>query len=68
MKTELEKCLAGELFNGADPELVAMCTRTKRLLSKLNAVDYADNKKKYEILTEVFPINLMSFQKLKLYF
>lgn len=54
MKTELEKCLAGELFNGADPELVAMCTRTKRLLSKLNAADYADNKKKYEILTEIF--------------
>lgn len=54
MKTELEKCLAGELFNGADPELVAMSTRTKRLLSKLNASDYADNEKKYEILTEIF--------------
>lgn len=41
-KTELEKCLAGEYFNGVDPELWDMTVRTKRLLKQLNATDYTD--------------------------
>jgi len=56
MKTELEKCLAGEIFNGADPELVEMTIRTKRLISEFNRIDYADKDKRREILTEMLGV------------
>ncbi len=36
MKSELEKCLAGEAFNGSDPELAAMTLTAKRLTRQLN--------------------------------
>lgn len=42
MKTELEKCLAGEVFNGSDKELAAMTLNAKRSLKRLNDADYAD--------------------------
>ena len=42
MKTELEKCLAGEVFNGGDKELATMALNAKRLLKELNNTDYAD--------------------------
>ena len=54
MKTELEKCMAGENFNGGDPELVAMTLRTKRLLAKLNSTDYGDAKERDRIIREIF--------------
>ena len=54
MKTELEKCLAGENFNGGDPELVAMTLRTKRLLAKLNSTDYGDAAERDRIIREIF--------------
>lgn len=37
MKTEFEKCMAGEPF---------MILRTRRLLAQLNSTDYADNERK----------------------
>ena len=54
MKTEYQKCMAGEPFDGKDPELAAITLRTKRLLVKLNDTDYADTKQKENILREMF--------------
>ena len=53
-KTELEKCLAGEYFNGADPELAAMTLRTKRLLRQFNDTDYAAYETKQAICRQMF--------------
>ena len=37
MKTEYEKCMAGEPFIGSrDPKIVEMILRTKRLLAQFN--------------------------------
>lgn len=54
MKTELEKCLDGELFDGSDKVLVEMALNAKRLLKELNAVDYADVERKMTILRKLF--------------
>ena len=51
MKTEYEKCMAGEPFIGSrDPKIVEMILRTKRLLAQFNATDYADSKRRRELL------------------
>ena len=40
MKTEYEKCLAGEPFIGSkDPKIMEMILRTRRLLAQFNAAD-----------------------------
>lgn len=54
MKTELEKCLAAEVFNGSDPALVAMTLNAKRLIRKLNDTDYADTSARKEIFKNLF--------------
>lgn len=54
MKTELGKCLAGEVFNGSDKELAAMTLNAKRLLKRLNDADYADVELKKNILRQLF--------------
>lgn len=54
MKTELEKCLDGEVFYGGDKELAEMTLNAKRLLKELNAVDYEDIKLKKNILQRLF--------------
>lgn len=54
MKTEYEKCMAGEPFDGASPEITEMAVRTKRLLLKLRNTDYADNEEKQRIYREMF--------------
>ena len=47
MKTEYEKCLAGEPFiGGKDPKIVEMILRTRRLLAEFNSTDYADTKRR----------------------
>ena len=35
MKTEFQKCMDGEIFDGKDKELAEMTLKTKRLLVKL---------------------------------
>ena len=47
MKTEFQKCMDGEIFDGKDKELAEMTLKTKRLLVKLNSTDYADTKQIY---------------------
>ena len=54
MKTEYQKCMAGEPFDGKDKELAEMTLKTKRLLRELNATDFADVVRKEEILREMF--------------
>lgn len=53
MKTEYQKCMAGESFDGKDKELAGMTLRTKRLLVKLNTTDFADAKQKEAILRDM---------------
>ena len=53
MKTELQKCMDGELFDGGDKELVKITVRYKRLLAEYNATDFADKEKKNRILREM---------------
>lgn len=40
-KTELEKCLAGEYFNGSDNVLSEMTLSAKRILKEFNNVDFS---------------------------
>ena len=54
MKTELEKCLAGEPFYGGDRELADMAARAKRLTRELNDTDYTDTDKKRDIMQRLF--------------
>ena len=55
MKTEYEKCLAGEPFIGSkDSKIMEMILRTRRLLAQFNATDYADMERKQVLLREIF--------------
>lgn len=54
MKTEYEKCMAGEPFDGSSPEITEMAVRNKRLLQQLRNTDYADNEEKQRIYREMF--------------
>ena len=55
MKTEYEKCMAGEPFiGGKDPKIVETILRTRRLLAQFNATDYADTERKQALLREMF--------------
>ena len=54
MKTEFEKCLAGEPFDGSAPEVAAMVISNKRLLHLLRETDYADNDAKQQIYKQMF--------------
>ena len=55
MKTEYEKCIAGEPFiGGKDPKIVEMILRTRRLLAELNSTDYEDTQRRQALLREMF--------------
>ncbi len=54
MKTEFEKCLAGEPFDGSAPEIASMVVRNKRLLQRLRETDYADSNAKLQIYKQMF--------------
>lgn len=54
MKTEYQKCMDGEAFDGMDKELYEMTLQTKRLLVELNAKDFADEEGKREIMRRMF--------------
>lgn len=54
MKTEYEKCMAGEPFiGGKDPKIVEMILRTRRLLAQFNATDYADMERRQALLHDM---------------
>ena len=54
MKTEYQKCMDGEPFDGSSPELVELTIRTKRFLRQLRETDYADNETKDTIYKQMF--------------
>ena len=55
MKTEYEKCIAGEPFiGGKDPKIVEMILRTRRLLAEFNSTDYEDTQRRQALLREMF--------------
>ncbi len=53
MKSEIEKCLAGELFNSADPEILKIIERSRKLTRTYNAIDYQKHKKKRKVLEKI---------------
>lgn len=54
MPTELEKMLAGELYDPLDPALVAARDRARDLCQDLNATREADVELRRKILTDLF--------------
>lgn len=52
MKTEYQKCMDGEFFT-ADPEMLQIVYRCKRLVRKLNDADMEDNDSRRRIMTEL---------------
>lgn len=51
--TELEKMLAGELYDCGDPELLALWHKAKDLARDYNRTDSADAETKEQILNEL---------------
>ena len=54
MKTELEKCMAGEWYDCHDKEFLEFKSKTHRLLMKYNSLPYDRKEEKYEVLKEMF--------------
>jgi maltose O-acetyltransferase len=55
MPTEKEKMLAGELYNGADSELVAARLRARELCQKLGALSpWAPEAERAALLAQLF--------------
>lgn len=52
MKSELRKCLDGELFNSAAPELLAIIHRARKLTQRYNATASTDAAERRQILME----------------
>ena len=53
MKTEMEKCLAGEWYNCHDPVFLELKGRTHGLLMKYNSLAYEQKEEKQAILKEM---------------
>ena len=53
MRTELDKMLAGELYDPLDPELVGRRTRARDLCQALNATREADEDARRQLLIEL---------------
>ena len=54
MKTELEKCMAGEWYDCHDKVFLEFKSKTHRLLMKYNSLPYDRKEEKYEVLKEMF--------------
>lgn len=54
MKTELEKCLAGEWYDCHDPIFLELKNKARSLLAKYNTLPYDKKTEKYEVLCEMF--------------
>lgn len=52
MKTELEKCMDGELFS-ADASTLTLGLRAKRLLKQLNSCDYGDHDTRQMLMRQL---------------
>lgn len=54
MKTELQKCLDGEVFNTSDKEIQNFIHTARRLTRSYNSIPSTDSIKRNELLTELF--------------
>ena len=54
MKTEMEKCLAGEWYDCHDPVFLDLKGKTHKLLLKYNSLPYEQKEEKYAILKDMF--------------
>lgn len=54
MKSELEKCLAGELYDCHDAVFLEYKRKTRELLKAYHSLDYEQKEEKTEILREMF--------------
>lgn len=54
MKSELEKCLAGEQFNTSDPEIQTMIHRARSVTKEYNSTNSIDGTKRRELLSKLF--------------
>ncbi len=53
MRTEREKMLAGEEYNGRDPELLSIARRARALLAQLNAIPAAPADARLPLLRQL---------------
>ena len=54
MKTEIQKCLDGEIFNTSDPEIESLIQRARKLTKEYNQIASTDFDKRQRILSELF--------------
>ena len=54
MKTEMEKCLAGEWYDCHDPFFMDLKSKAHYLLMKYNSLPYEQKTEKYAVLKEMF--------------
>ena len=54
MKTEMEKCLAGEWYDCHATVFLELKGKTHRLLMRYNSLSYEQKEEKYAILKEMF--------------
>ena len=53
MKTEMEKCLAGEWYDCHNQVFLDLKTRTYKLLIKYNSLPYEDKEEKHSLLKKI---------------
>ena len=53
MKTELEKCMAGELYNCHDKVFLEFKSRTRKLLTRYNSLEFEQKAEKTVLLREL---------------
>ena len=54
MKSELEKCLAGEWYDCHDPVFLEFKTRARKLMKEYNSLPYEEKEKRREVLSQLF--------------
>jgi maltose O-acetyltransferase len=54
MKTEIQKCLDGEIFNTSDPEIQDMIKRARDMTKEYNYLASTDTIRKKALLTKLF--------------
>lgn len=54
MKTELEKCIAGEIYDCHDAIFLEYKNKTRALLAKYNTLSYEQSEEKSELLRQMF--------------
>lgn len=54
MKTELQKCLDGEIFNTSDEEIQCIIHNARRLTKKYNSIASTNTEERQKTLTQLF--------------